>query len=63
MIIITIISIIMLVISEVLPFLPTKYNGIAHSLYICLGDTKKVFQDMEDKTNHDAKGARSDVVV
>ena len=48
MIIITIISIVMLVISEVLPFLPTRYNGLVHSLYICLDDTKKVFQDMEE---------------
>lgn len=46
MIIYTIISIVMLVISEIMPFLPNKYNGIAHSLYLCLNDTKDLVREL-----------------
>lgn len=48
MIIITIISICLLVISEILPFVPVRYNGLIHSVYICLSDTKKVFENYDD---------------
>jgi len=43
-----IISTILFVISEILPFTPTKYNGFLHSFYICLTETKYVFEHYEE---------------
>jgi len=42
MLIYFIISTLLLIVSEVLPFVPNKYNGLFHSLYICLLETKKL---------------------
>lgn len=42
-----IISTSLLIISEILPFVPHKYNGLIHSLYICLLETKNVLEDRE----------------
>jgi hypothetical protein len=43
-----IISTLLFIISEILPFTPTRYNGLLHSLYICLTETKNIFDYYEE---------------
>ncbi len=37
-----IISTLLLIVSEIMPFVPNKYNGFIHSFYICLLESKKL---------------------
>jgi hypothetical protein len=54
-ILLTIFPSILLLISEVLPFLPTKYNGIAHVVYDILKDVYKGIETRENNENNENK--------